>query len=466
MTKARELGKLVSQGEVLADGVVQAAEVTGLASVATSGSYADLTNKPALASVATSGSYTDLTNKPTLATVAATGSYADLTNKPTIPSVTGLASETFVSTQINSLINGAPGTLDTLKEIADQLALDQSATAAITTALTGKANTSSLSTVATTGSYTDLTNKPTIPTLPTLATVATSGSYVDLTNKPTIPTLPTLATVATTGNYNDLINKPVGGGTGGVTSYTDLTDKPTFATVATTGSYTDLINKPTIPTLPTLATVATSGSYVDLTNKPTIPSGSYTDLTNKPTLFSGSYVDLTNKPTLFSGSYADLTNKPTITGGIQYSRKTANYTAADKEGIIADTTTGSFTITLPPTPDVGAQVVIADGNSWGTNNLTIGRNGSTIEGTAENLILDVTGVSVQFLYDGTTWEVFAQAGILSSNNVDSSVIKQNETTVSTNQTIAAGFNGQSVGPITVNTGVGVTVATGQLWLVY
>ena len=57
-----------------------------LATVATSGSYADLSNKPSLATVATSGSYSDLSNKPSLATVATSGSYADLSNKPTIPS--------------------------------------------------------------------------------------------------------------------------------------------------------------------------------------------------------------------------------------------------------------------------------------------------------------------------------------------------------------------------------------------
>lgn len=38
-----------------------------------------------LATVATSGDYTDLSNTPTLATVATSGSYADLSNKPTIP---------------------------------------------------------------------------------------------------------------------------------------------------------------------------------------------------------------------------------------------------------------------------------------------------------------------------------------------------------------------------------------------
>lgn len=40
-----------------------------------------------LKTVAFSGSYNDLTNKPTLATVATSGSYNDLSNKPTIPTV-------------------------------------------------------------------------------------------------------------------------------------------------------------------------------------------------------------------------------------------------------------------------------------------------------------------------------------------------------------------------------------------
>ena len=47
----------------------------------TSGKWED----KALATVATSGSYNDLSNKPNLATVATSGSYNDLSNKPTIP---------------------------------------------------------------------------------------------------------------------------------------------------------------------------------------------------------------------------------------------------------------------------------------------------------------------------------------------------------------------------------------------
>jgi hypothetical protein len=67
---------------------------------------------------------------------------------------------------------------------------------------------------------------------------------------------------------------------------------------------------------------------------------------------------------------------------------------------------------------VGAQVVIADaGASWGTNNLTVARNGSTIGGLAEDLVCDITGASVQFVYDGTTWEVYAQIGGQGGNAV-------------------------------------------------
>lgn len=99
-----------------------------------------------------------------------------------------------------------------------------------------------------------------------------------------------------------------------------------------------------------------------------------------------------------------------VSGGIQYTTKTANYTAADKDGIIADTTAGAFTITLPSSPAAGAQVVIVDGADFYTNNLTVGRNGSTIESASEDLILDITGVSVTFIYSGTTWQVYTQVG--------------------------------------------------------
>jgi len=46
------------------------------------------------------------------------------------------------------------------------------------------------------------------------------------------------------------------------------------------------------------------------------------------------------------------------------------------------------------------------------------------------------------------------------------VIYENGKTISSNYTLTAGKNGMSVGPITVNSGVAVTVPSGQRWLVF
>lgn len=62
MSKARTLATVVSDSNVLADGAVAASEVSGLATVATSGAAADVTG---LANVATTGSYNDLSSTPT-----------------------------------------------------------------------------------------------------------------------------------------------------------------------------------------------------------------------------------------------------------------------------------------------------------------------------------------------------------------------------------------------------------------
>jgi hypothetical protein len=76
-----------------------------------------------------------------------------------------------------------------------------------------------------------------------------------------------------------------------------------------------------------------------------------------------------------------------------------------------DTSGGAFTVTLPATPATGDQVFVVDSaGSWATNNLTVGRNGSTINGSATDLTCDISGVSLQFVYSGTTWDVYAQVG--------------------------------------------------------
>ncbi len=105
-------------------------------------------------------------------------------------------------------------------------------------------------------------------------------------------------------------------------------------------------------------------------------------------------------------------SQPPSAGGITYTTvKTSSYTATDSEGVQTDTTGGAFTVTLPASPAIGAQVIVVDtGGAWAANNLTVDRNGSTIEGLASDLICDISDVSVQLVFSGTSWNVFAQAG--------------------------------------------------------
>jgi hypothetical protein len=89
--------------------------------------------------------------------------------------------------------------------------------------------------------------------------------------------------------------------------------------------------------------------------------------------------------------------------------KTAAYDLVDGDRIIANTSGGPFTLTLPPAPSVGDEVEIWDGQStWGTNNLTVARNGSQIEGAASNLVCNVSGSKVQLVYMAGSrgWGVF------------------------------------------------------------
>ena len=75
--------------------------------------------------------------------------------------------------------------------------------------LSQKANTSSLSAVAFSGSYTDLNNTPTIPDVSNYYTKSETYNQTEVNNLlSTKADTSSLSTVATTGDYDDLLNKP------------------------------------------------------------------------------------------------------------------------------------------------------------------------------------------------------------------------------------------------------------------
>ena len=99
-------------------------------------------------------------------------------------------------------------------------------------------------------------------------------------------------------------------------------------------------------------------------------------------------------------------------GGGTYNNYTANATLVASETALADTSGGAFTLTLPASPSANDEVFIADaGGTFGTNNLTVGRNGSTIQGDASDLICDIDNVAIRLHYSGTDWRVYAIVGV-------------------------------------------------------
>lgn len=160
--------------------------------------------------------------------------------------ITDAYTKTEVDNKVAGLVDSAPEALNTLNELAAALGEDPNFATTISTEIGKKANSADLSTVATSGSYNDLSDKPTIPTsLPAnggnaatvggftvgcdvpedavftdtvythpathaasmitgLATVATSGSYTDLSNKPTIPAITKVTFTDSDSNWGEL----------------------------------------------------------------------------------------------------------------------------------------------------------------------------------------------------------------------------------------------------------------------
>lgn len=187
-----------------------------LALVATSGSYLDLTNKPTIPAVQVNSDWnaasgvsailnkpsipaaqspsdwtavsgvTRILNKPTLAPVATSGSYSDLTSKPTIPAA-----------QVNSDWGASSGITQILNKPtipAAQVSSDWNALSGVTSIL----NKPSLSTVATTGNYSDLTGKPTVPAAQVNADWLAGSGITAILNKPNLGVYELLSNKATT----------------------------------------------------------------------------------------------------------------------------------------------------------------------------------------------------------------------------------------------------------------------------
>ena len=154
-------------------GMVDDVEVDGVSVVNNRVAEIDLTGK---ADASHTHTTSDVTDFPSLATVATSGSYSDLSNKPSIPTIT----DTYSGTSSNGMSGKA------VKSAIDALDGTISGSAGSGKTLTAFSQTDGK--VSATFGNISIT-KSQVSDFPALATVATSGSYSDLSNKPTIPTI-------------------------------------------------------------------------------------------------------------------------------------------------------------------------------------------------------------------------------------------------------------------------------------
>jgi len=148
---------------------------------------------------------------------------------------------------------------------------------------------------------------------------------------------------------------------------------------------------------------------------------------------------------------------------------------------VKDTTTTSSTgtVTLSGTPPTGYQGFTAIGNGNTTyytiahqtaNEWEVGIGTYTSSGTtlSRDTVLASSNSGSLVNFSAGTKDVFvtypAERTIMGGGGGQGAIVV-NQSNVTSSYTIASGTNGFSVGPITVNSGVAVTVSSGQRWVV-
>ena len=93
-----------------------------------------------------------------------------------------------------------------------------------------------------------------------------------------------------------------------------------------------------------------------------------------------------------------------VSGGTSWQAvKTSGFTAVAGEGYFCNTTSAAFTATLPSSGTIGDEISFIDyAGTFDTNNLTIGRNGHNIQGSAADLTVSTERAGFTLVYVDST----------------------------------------------------------------
>jgi len=142
-------------------------------------------------------------------------------------------------------------------------------------------------------------------------------------------------------------------------------------------------------------------STLDLSSKTvTLPN---TSVTNAQLAGSIANSKLANSTLTINGSSVSLGSSISA-GALNWQVvQTTGFTAVAGRGYFCNTTSTAFTVTLPATPTIGDTVALVDyAGTFATNKLTIARNGSNIQGVANNSLIGTNRASITLVYVDST----------------------------------------------------------------
>lgn len=96
----------------------------------------------------------------------------------------------------------------------------------------------------------------------------------------------------------------------------------------------------------------------------------------------------------------------TGTAAATFREISTTYSAVVNDRILANTSGGAFTITLPSSGSllVNDTIQIIDiGATAATNNITVARNGAKIQNIADDLTIDTNGAIITLIYSGANY---------------------------------------------------------------
>lgn len=95
-------------------------------------------------------------------------------------------------------------------------------------------------------------------------------------------------------------------------------------------------------------------------------------------------------------------------GATQWSVINSNYFALPSQGLFADSTNGSFTVSLPTSPSTGDTIIVSDkAGKFAANPVTINSGTQKINSKDGPLVLNINDASVVLVYTDSTigWRI-------------------------------------------------------------